>query len=329
MKGAVGVEVLVSAADRIAALERDVADGLTAPVKSLPPVWFYDETGSRLFEEITRLPEYYLTRAERSILERRAEEIVRRSGAEVLVEIGSGTSDKTRILLDAMKGSGQLRQVVLLDISEAVLREAAEVIADAYGVAVRAVVGDLRSHLVVLGKGGRRLWAFLGSTIGNFEPDGRRMLLREIASVMADDDHLLLGTDLVKDEARLVAAYDDVAGVTAAFNQNLLVVLNRELGADFDLDGFEHRARWDAAGQRIEMRLRARSAQKVRVARLGLTVSFEEGEEILTETSAKFRPDQVRAELAAAGLFEVASFQDGGEFQLWLAGRTTGVARAR
>ena len=330
MKRSLSLEVLVDAADRQAALERDVRLGLTAPAKSVPPVWFYDEVGSRLFDEITRLPEYYPTRAERSVLAERAAEIVAMAGADVLVEIGSGTSDKTRLLLDAMREAGSLRQIVLLDISEEVLREAAATLSRDYDVDVHAVVGDFRSDVGALAKGEGRLWAFLGSTIGNLMPGPRRRFLADVAEAMADDDHLLLGTDLVKDPARLVAAYDDAAGVTAAFNRNLLEVLNRGLGADFDRRRFEHRAVWDPGEAWVEMRLRAVEAHEVRLAGLDLAVAFAEGEEILTETSAKFRPEQVLAELGEAGLLAVASWQDpAGDVQVTLARRAASSDGAR
>ena len=328
MRGEVTLEVLVTTADREAALEADVRTGLGGSSgKALPPVWFYDEVGSRLFDAITRLPEYYPTRTEAAVLRQHAAAIVAVAGADVLVELGSGTSEKTRLLLDAMSAAGSLREVVLLDISEAVLLEGAADIRDAYGVDVHAVVGDFREHLEVLAKGERRLWAFLGSTIGNFRPPERHRLLVELAGAMADDDHLLLGTDLVKDPDRLVAAYDDAEGVTAAFNRNLLAVLNRELGADFDPGRFAHRAVWDAEEEWIEMRLQASVPHRVRLARLALEVGFEAGEEILTETSAKFRPERVRAELQVAGLTEVGAWSDpADDFRVCLARRGTSPA---
>ena len=327
MSGEVSLEVLVTPADRRAALERDVRVGLGAGDKVLPPVWFYDETGSRLFDEITRLPEYYPTRTEAGILRAHAADMVAASGADVLVELGSGTSEKTRLLLDAMAAAGSLRQVVLLDISEEVLVEGAAALRERYGVDVHAVVGDFRLHLEALAKGERRLWAFLGSTIGNFRPDERRRLLGELAGAMADDDHLLLGTDLVKEPERLVAAYDDERGVTAAFNRNVLAVLNRELGGDLVPERFVHRAVWDPGAEWIEMRLRSTTRQVARLDRLGLQVAFEEGEEILTETSAKFRPAGVVAELATAGLREEVAWSDpDGDFRLGLSRRGSHAA---
>ena len=314
------VEVLVRPEDRRRAMEEDVRDSLASRDKTIPPVWFYDETGSRLFDEITRLPEYYLTRAERSILGERAAEIAERSGADTLVEIGSGTSEKTRLLLDAMAASGSLRSIVLLDISEEILREAARELGDRYDVAVRAVVGDLRRDLAHLGGDGRQLWAFLGSTIGNFPPSDRAGLLSLFRQAMGRGDTLLLGTDLVKPVERLLAAYDDPAGVTARFNLNVLNVLNRELGADFHPEGFAHRAVWNPAGRWIEMRLRSGEAQAARVTALDMDITLEPGEEILTEISAKFDPVELPGELRSAGLAPLCSWTDrAGDFLLTLA----------
>lgn len=319
------VEVLVRPEDRRRAMERDVRAGLTAAQKSVPPVWFYDEAGSRLFDEITRLPEYYLTRAERAILEERAAEIAERSGADTLVEIGSGTSEKTRLLLDAMAASGQLRTIVVLDISEEILRQAAAELGDRYGVDVLAVVGDLRRDLDRLVTGRRRLWAFLGSTIGNFAPTERAGLLGQFGRAMAGGDRLLLGTDLEKDVARLLAAYDDGAGVTARFNLNVLDVLNRELSGDFDPAAFTHRAVWNPTGRWVEMRLRSERRQNVRLAALDLEITLGAGEEILTEISAKFDRDELPAELTPAGLDPEASWTDpAGDFLLTLATRRPG-----
>ncbi len=288
------------------ALRADVAEGLTASPKELPPKWFYDERGSELFDEITRLPEYYPTRCERAILEERAPEIASLSGADTLVELGSGTSEKTRLLLDACVAGGErgrLRRFVPFDVSEATLRQAATAVAGEYPtVDVHAVCGDFDHHLGTIPGGGRRLVAFLGGTIGNLDPKQRAEFLAALSANLAPGDGLLLGTDLVKDPARLVAAYDDAAGVTAAFNRNVLTVVNRELDSDFDVDRFGHVARWDDEAEWIEMRLRSDVAQDVTVAELGLVVEFADGEEMRTEISAKFRRDGVDAELAAAGL---------------------------
>jgi L-histidine N-alpha-methyltransferase len=286
-----------------AALRADALAGLTATPKSLPPRWFYDARGSELFDEITRLPEYYPTRAERAILAASAGDIAAASGADVLVELGSGTSEKTRLLLTALREAGTLRRFVPCDVDPSVLRAAGAAIEAEYpGVEVQAVVGDFTRHLAELPRSGRRLVAFLGSTIGNLEPGPRAEFLAALAGTLAPGDCFLLGTDLVKDPGRLVRAYDDAAGVTAEFNRNVLRVLDRELGADFDPDAFEHVAVWDAASEWIEMRLRSRTDQVVRVAALDLDVPFAAGEEMRTEVSAKFRRDGVTRELAAAGL---------------------------
>jgi L-histidine N-alpha-methyltransferase len=285
------------------ALAADVRTGLTAVPKTLPPKWFYDERGSELFDAITRLPEYYPTGAERALLAERSDEIADVSRADVLVELGSGTSEKTRLLLDALRRSGRLRRFVPVDVDPTVLRSAGEAVAAEYpGVQVDAVVGDFERHLDLLPRGGRRMVAFLGSTIGNLEPEPRAEFLAGVRAGLDEGDSFLLGTDLVKDVDRLVAAYDDAQGITAQFNRNVLAVVNRELGADFDLAAFEHVALWDAEQEWIEMRLRSVRDQVVRIRDLGLEVRFAADEQLRTEVSAKFRQDGVRAELAAAGL---------------------------
>jgi L-histidine Nalpha-methyltransferase len=301
-------------------LRADARAGLTASPKVLPPKWFYDEEGCRLFDEITRLPEYYPTRTERVILARHAGDIAARTSADTLVELGSGTSEKTRLLLDALSAHGSLRLFVPFDVSEPTLRDAARAIELEYhGVDVHAVVGDFERHLDRLPRGGTRLVAFLGSTIGNLDPYGRARFYESIAAGLAPDDALLLGTDLVKDPRRLEAAYDDSAGVTAEFNRNVLSVLNRELAADFAPERFAHIARWNPAEEWIEMRLRSEGAQTVRVQELDLQVEFGYGEEMRTEISAKFRRERVEAELAAAGLALAAWWTDtGGDFALSL-----------
>jgi L-histidine N-alpha-methyltransferase len=289
--------------DTAAALRTDALAGLTATPKTLPPRWFYDERGSELFDEITRLPEYYLTRAERSVLHAHAADIAAATGADVLVELGSGTSEKTRLLLTALRKAGTLRRFVPFDVDPSVLRSAAAALVREYpGLAVEAVVGDFTQHLDQLPRGGRRLVAFLGSTIGNLAPAERAAFLHQLADTLTPADAFLLGTDLVKDPTRLVRAYDDAAGVTAAFNRNVLAVLNRELKADFDLDAFDHVALYVAAHEWIEMRLRSRTAQTVSVAALDLEVPFAAGEDLRTEISAKFRRAGVERELARAGL---------------------------
>ncbi len=286
-----------------AALRADALAGLTATPRTLPPRWFYDARGSELFDEITRLPEYYPTRAERAVLEAHADEVAAACGADVLVELGSGTSEKTRLLLDALTRAGTLRRFVPFDVDPTVLQAAGAAITAEYpGIAVDAVVGDFTEHLGLLPRSGRRLVAFLGSTIGNLEPGPRAAFLGELVGTLQPGDSLLLGTDLVKDPGRLVRAYDDAAGVTAAFNRNVLAVLDRELGADFDPAAFDHVALWDAEEERIEMRLRSRTDQVVTVPALDLTVHFAAGEDLRTEVSTKFRREGVEAELAAAGL---------------------------
>jgi L-histidine N-alpha-methyltransferase len=304
-----------------AALQADARRGLTSSPKELPPKWFYDDRGSQLFDEITRLPEYYPTRREREIIEQRAGEIAAASKADTLIELGSGTSTKTRLLLDALRDAGTLRRFVPFDVSEATLREAGLAIAAAYpGINVHGVVGDFEHHLGLLPvSGSARLVAFLGGTIGNLDPAERAKFLSEVASGLRPGDGLLLGTDLVKDVARLEAAYDDAAGVTAEFNRNVLLVLNRELGASFDPALFDHLAVWNAEEEWVEMRLRSGVDQSVVVAGLGLTVPFAAGEEMRTEISAKFRREGVAAELAAAGL-ELAHWwtDSAGDFALSL-----------
>ncbi|MGH3344198.1 MAG: L-histidine N(alpha)-methyltransferase [Carbonactinosporaceae bacterium] len=283
-------------------LRDDARRGLTAVPKSLPPKWFYDARGSALFEEITRLPEYYPTRAERAILERYAPEIAVAAGADTLIELGSGSSAKTRLLLDALGRAGTLRRYVPVDVSESALLEASRgLLPDYPGLCVHAVVADFEHHLGLLPGGDRGLVAFLGGTIGNLAPAERADLLAGLRSTMGEGAALLLGTDLVKDPAVLLRAYDDPAGVTEEFDRNVLHVLNRELGASFDVAAFAHVARWDAEQEWVEMRLRALRHQWVKVRALDLVVDFAAGEEMRTEISAKFRREGVEGELAAAG----------------------------
>ncbi|MFE1963348.1 L-histidine N(alpha)-methyltransferase [Streptomyces sp. NPDC059479] len=283
-----------------AALRADVLQGLTRTPKTLPPKWFYDSRGSELFEEITRLPEYYPTRAEREILLARGPEIAALTGARTLVELGSGSSDKTRHLLDELT---ELQLYVPVDVSESALTGAARsLLAERPGLRVHALIADFTAGLTLPATPGPRLVAFLGGTIGNLLPAERAVFLASVRALLAPGDTLLLGTDLVKDESVLVRAYDDAAGVTAAFNKNVLFVIDRELGADFDPRDFGHVALWDAENEWIEMRLRARRALTVKIPELDLVVHFEAGEEVRTEISAKFRQDGVRTELSAAGM---------------------------
>lgn len=283
-------------------LRADVTTGLTAAPKWLPPKWFYDARGSELFEKITRLPEYYPTRTERSILAERATEFARITEAKTLVELGSGSSEKTRLLLDALLHRGTLGAFVPLDVSGAALEEAvARLNSDYPGLLVRGVVGDMTRHLQHIPEGDNRVVAFLGGTIGNLVPAERAAFLSALRGVLHEGEWLLLGTDLVKDPAVVVPAYDDAAGVTADFNRNVLRVINKRLAADFDVDAFAHVALWDAEQEWVEMRLRAGSAQRVHIGELGLTVDFAAGEEMRTEISAKFRREGLEAELGRAG----------------------------
>jgi L-histidine N-alpha-methyltransferase len=321
----VSVDVLIGPNDRRQALERDVLVGLSLEPKELPPKWFYDERGSELFDEITRLPEYYLTDSERDILRCRAREIVDSVAADTLVELGSGTSEKTRLVIDAMLAAGKLRRLVVFDYSEEFLRSAATQLARDYPtVDVHAVVGDFE-QLDRLPGTGTRLIAFLGSTIGNLPPAVRAAFLYRLARDLRRDAGLLLGLDLVKDVARMEAAYNDPAGVTAAFNRNVLNILNRELHANFDPDGFEHVARWDPEHEWIEMLLRSNREQRVRIADLDLDVEFAEGEEMRTEVSSKFRRERIERELEQAGMrLRRWWTDDDGDFALALAARREG-----
>jgi L-histidine Nalpha-methyltransferase len=284
-------------------LADDVREGLSRDLKELPPKYFYDERGSELFEEITALPEYYPTRCERSILNRYAPEMVSRAEAEELVELGSGSASKTRALLYAMAGAGSLRRYVPFDVSESVVEGSAAELVEMYpGLAVHGVVGDFGRDLEQIPEGERRLFAFLGGTLGNLYPDERAAFLDRLAALMGPSDRLVLGTDLVKDRRVLEEAYNDSQGVTAEFNRNVLLVLNDRLEADFEPDAFEHVAFFDERSSWIEMRLRAKGDQSVHIDGAGLEVSFADGEEIRTEISTKFTREVVEEELGAARL---------------------------
>ncbi|WP_181780594.1 L-histidine N(alpha)-methyltransferase [Pseudonocardia pini] len=296
------LDVHLTPADADRALREDARAGLTATPKELPPKYFYDARGSELFEEITALPEYYPTRTERALLEESAAAIAAASGADTVVELGSGSSAKTRLLLDAFRAHGTLRRYVPQDVSEAALRGALTALGAEYpDLELHGVVGDFTKDLGFLPKRGRRMVAFLGGTIGNLRPRERAAFLAHVRGALEPGEQLLLGTGLVIDEPTLVAAYDDAQGITAEFNRNVLHVLNRELGADFEPAAFTHRAVWAAEDEWIEMRLRAERAMRVRIAELDLEVEFAEGEEMRTEISAKFQPEGVRAMLAEAG----------------------------
>jgi L-histidine Nalpha-methyltransferase len=310
-------------ADAAATMARDVRAGLCDFPKELAPKYFYDDRGSRLFEEITELPEYYPTRAERQILERRSTEILAAAARpSTLVELGSGSAAKTRHLLSAMRDLDSLDTYVPVDISEEIThRTAAELVDEYPGLDVHGVVCDFEQHLERIPHGtDRRMIAFLGGTIGNLYPRQRQAFLERIAALLGPHDHLLLGTDLIKDRDRLEAAYDDEAGITAEFNKNVLAVLNRELGADFDLDGFEHVARFDAEAERVDIRLRSLAEQEVRIEDLELDVAFADGEEMRTEISTKFTRERLESVYAGAGLELRGWFTDpAGDYALSLA----------
>jgi len=315
------IDRFLTPADLAASLRTDVRAGLTATPKVLAPKYFYDGRGSELFEDITRLPEYYQTRAEAGILAERAVDVADLTKARTLVELGSGSSEKSHLLLQALRDVGSLERYVPVDVSADALEWAMPgLVADYPGLDVHGVVADFERHLDRLPGDGPRLVAFLGGTIGNFVPDQRAAFLAALGDTLEPGDALLLGTDLVKDPDRLVSAYDDAAGVTAAFDLNVLHVMNRELGATFDVDAFQHVAVWDAEQEWIEMRLRSLREQTVDVPALSLSVDFAEGEEMRTEVSAKFRHEKVADELGAAGL-RLAEWwtDDDGDFALSLA----------
>jgi L-histidine Nalpha-methyltransferase len=312
---AIEIEVHLRA-DGGAGMARDIRLGLTAKPKELAPKYFYDERGSLLFEQITELPEYYPTRAEREILSRRSAEIVAAAGRpETLVELGSGSAAKTRHLLSAMRDAGCLATYVPVDISEQITRQTAEsLVAEYPGLAIHGLVCDFEHDLERIPNGGDgRLVAFLGGTIGNLYPGARRDFLARIADLLEPGDRILLGADLVKSRSRLEAAYDDAAGVTAEFNKNVLQVLNNEFGGDFDLDLFEHVARYDVAAARMDIRLRSLVEQTVRLDGLGLTVRFAAGEEMRTEISAKFTREALEGIYREAGLRPSGWFTDAAE----------------
>ncbi len=294
---------LLDSADAADELAEDARIGLTRTPKSLPPRWFYDARGSALFEQITELPEYYPTRTEARILSDHAADIAAAAPVETVIELGSGSSTKTQLLLDAWQRGGTLRRIITVDVSTSALADAAVGLAARYpAVDLLPVRADFTRHLDGLAKRGRTAVVFLGSTIGNLDPAERASFFHGVRSALGEGDVLLLGTDLVKPVDILVPAYDDAAGVTAAFNLNVLRVLNRELDGDLPLEAFDHRAVWNPVDERIEMRLRATREIRARLGSIGLDVHFEAGEELLTEISSKFRRDGITAELAAAGL---------------------------
>jgi L-histidine N-alpha-methyltransferase len=302
--------------DTAATMASDVRDGLSAWPKELAPKWFYDERGSQLFERITELDEYYPTRAERGILHSRAAEIVAAAGSpRTLIELGSGSAAKTRVLLDAMRDAGSLEVYAPVDISEEITQQTAEALVEEYpGLDVNGLVCDYERHLERVPQAlAPRLIAFLGGTVGNLYPGPRRDFLERIRALLDPGDHLLLGTDLIKDRGRLELAYDDPQGVTAEFNKNVLNVLNRELDADFDLDCFEHVARFDEREERMDIRLRSLCDQEVRLEGIDLVTHFALGEEMRTEISTKFSRPRLEAVYADAGLELIGWFTDAAE----------------
>jgi L-histidine N-alpha-methyltransferase len=300
----VTIEVNLPPGGPLSGMAADVRAGLTSPFKELSPRYFYDERGSELFEQITELEEYYPTRCEKAILDGRSLEICEAANRPAsLIELGSGSARKTRVLLDAMQSVGCLETYCPVDISEEITRETAEKIAEEYeGVNVHGQVCDFEFDLERVPVGGPRVIALLGGTIGNFAPHQRAGFLRRIANLLDDEDRFLLGTDLVKDRAILEVAYNDAKGVTAAFNKNVLAVLNRELGADFDIDSFDHVARWDPENLWVDIRLRSEVNQVVNVSGLDMLVPFGAGEEMRTEISTKFVRPGLEGIYAEAGL---------------------------
>jgi L-histidine N-alpha-methyltransferase len=289
----------------------DVRAGLSREPKELPPKYFYDERGSELFDRITELPEYYPTRCERAILNRRAPVIVDLAEANELVELGSGSASKTRALLFAMAGAGMLERYLPFDVSESVVERSARELAEIYpGIQVHGVVGDFEQHLARVPVGEHPLVAFLGGTIGNFYPDARARFLASVRELLGDGGRLLIGTDLVKEVEIVEAAYNDSAGVTAEFNRNVLHAINRELDADFNPDAFEHVALFDEEHSWIEMRLRAMGNQNVSIPGADFELTLADGEEIRTEISTKFTQERLAAELSRAGMQIEAFFTD-------------------
>jgi L-histidine N-alpha-methyltransferase len=298
---AIDVHLEDGGASRAAA--RDVRRGLTGTPKRLPSKYFYDERGSRLFQRITQQPEYYLTRAETRLLERDAKRIAEITEFEDLVELGSGSAEKTRRLIDAGRGSGRMRRYVPFEVSRETAESSARELAGRYpDLEVHAVIGDFERHLEEIPEGGRRLIALLGSTIGNFPDEQSVPFLAEIKRVMRDEDWFLLGIDLVKDKDVLEAAYNDAQGVTAEFNRNILNVINEQVDGDFDVEAFEHVARYNEDRSRIESGLRSKRAQSVRLRRLDLEIEFEPGENLRTEVSCKYTRPSLTRLLARAGL---------------------------
>jgi L-histidine Nalpha-methyltransferase len=297
--------------DKRQALVDDVRAGLAKTPKELPPIWFYDDHGSELFEQITELPEYYQTRTEAAILRTYAGDIAGRTSPNVILELGAGASTKTRILIDAARQVGNLERFVPFDVSDGIVQRAArELLHEFPGLTIHAVIGDFGEHMDRIPRFGRQLVVFLGSTIGNFFPPQRQAFLRAVRQLLHPGDAFLLGVDLVKDRGELVSAYDDALGVTAAFNLNVLNVINAELDADFDLHAFSHVARYDEDHHWIEMLLRSNRRQTVHIPGAGITAEFAEGEHMRTEISAKFTRRRVQDTFAEAGLCMDAWYTD-------------------
>ncbi len=293
------------------ALASDVSIGLSKRPKELPPRWFYDDRGSELFEEITELPEYYQTRTEAAILSKYADDITERTQPSVIVELGAGASTKTRLLIDAARRNGSLQRFLPFDVSDAIVqRTARELVEEFPGLTVHAVIGDFGTHLDRIPRFDRQLVVFLGSTIGNFDPAERAVFLSAVRALLKPGDSFLLGMDLVKDHQELIAAYDDAQGVTAQFNLNVLEVINRELGANFDVSAFQHVALYNTEFDRIEMHLRSLRRQSIAIPGAELVAEFDEGELMRTEISSKFTRERVETELAAAGLVATKWYTD-------------------
>jgi L-histidine Nalpha-methyltransferase len=308
---AITIDVHLPPGGPLSGMAADVRAGLTKPFKELSPRYFYDERGSELFERITELPEYYPTRCEREILELHSPEICAAAeGPATLIELGSGSATKTRVLLDAMRDAGCLEAYAPVDISEQITRSTAGAIAAEYGITVHGLVCDFERDLERIPLGGPRVIALLGGTIGNFEPAQRASFLARVANLLGEEDHFLLGTDLVKDSATLEAAYNDSAGVTAEFNRNVLAVLNNRLDCDFDLGNFEHVAFWDAENLWMDIRLRSVARQVVNISALQMQVEFDRGEEMRTEISTKFAREGLAGIYAESGLEMVGWWTD-------------------
>lgn len=287
---------------RLLDAHEELRRSLREPPRTVPPRWLYDDRGSELFDQITRLPEYYQTEAEREILATHSSMIAEVTGATTVIELGSGTSDKTRTLLDAFVAHGTVERFAPLDVSERTLLDAAVMLSERYpDLAVQPVVGDFNRHLGRLPSGGTRLVALLGGTIGNFYFEERKAFLGALADVLLPGDWLLLGVDLVKPIDRLLDAYHDSQGLTDAFIRNAVTGINRELDADFDEGNFEYVPFWDGREERIDMRLRVCEPADVRIDALGLDLRFEAGEELRIEISTKFRPDRLLEELDEIG----------------------------